>query len=334
MVALDIQSTKLGEAEIREEALVNPIFLGGLDRTGKTLMRLMLSSHPNLAMTRRTYMWSKFYMKFGDLKHPANFDRCLRAMLQSKHVQFLEPDEESIRKVFWLGDPTYPRLFAIIQIHFAYKRGKARWGDQMGMIEVFADPIFSAYPEAKMIHMIRDPRERYREKFKVQTEKIGSLGWETGRWLSSINIAYRNLKMYPENYKIVRYENFMSNPEKVIKRVCEFIGESYDDGMLTMEKAIRFSAKQVPLQNDLHQQRIKNNHSDIVNGKILTNRQLVYIQTTANREMLACDYIVEKLDLSIADKIAYSIIDWPANLAGSIAWKISTKNSLKTMENI
>ena len=74
-----------------------PIFIGGLSFSGKTQLRLLLGTHPNIVITRRTRMWTRFYGRFGDLSRPENFERCLEAMLRNKHICALNPDPARIR---------------------------------------------------------------------------------------------------------------------------------------------------------------------------------------------------------------------------------------------
>ena len=54
-----------------------PVFIGGLERTGTSLLYALLASHPAIAMTRRTNWWTYFYDRFGDLAKDENLDRCL-----------------------------------------------------------------------------------------------------------------------------------------------------------------------------------------------------------------------------------------------------------------
>jgi len=121
----------------------------------------MLASHPHIAMSRRTNLWPKFYQRYGDLSRTDNFQRCLKAMLQYKHITSLKPDADRINTEFQQGEPTYARLFALFEQHNAERLGKPRWGDQTELIERYTDPIMNAYPSAKFIHMIRDPRDQY-----------------------------------------------------------------------------------------------------------------------------------------------------------------------------
>ena len=50
-----------------------PIFIGGLDRCGKTTLRAFLVSHPNISIPAvGSNMWTYFYGQFGDLSDPEN----------------------------------------------------------------------------------------------------------------------------------------------------------------------------------------------------------------------------------------------------------------------
>ena len=58
---------------------LGPIFIGGVERSGTSLLYALLASHPNIAMTRRTNMWPYFYKLYGNLAKPENLDRLLSA---------------------------------------------------------------------------------------------------------------------------------------------------------------------------------------------------------------------------------------------------------------
>ncbi len=220
-----------------------PIFLAGIERSGTSLMYALLASHPAIAMTRRTNLWTYFYNQYGDLSVRENFERCLATMMRYKRLQKLEPDPERIRDEFLKGEPSYPRLFSLLEEHFAEKQGKNRWGDKSLNTERYADEIFSAYPGAKIIHMMRDPRDRYASAAKRWKNMKGKAGAGTAMWLQSTNLARRNQALYPQQYKIVRYESLVTQPEKIMQDVCAYIGEEYDAQMLNMKGSPRLLEK-------------------------------------------------------------------------------------------
>lgn len=292
----------------------DPIFIGGLAHSGKTMMRLVLSSHPNIALTRRTYMWSHLYDRYGDLRHPENFERCLSAMLKNKHMKILNPDPDRIREEFWQGPPTYGRLFSLPPMHFAEKLGKSRWGDQQSLIERFADPIFSSYPRAKMIHMIRDPRDRYEASIATSNHRRGKAGWETARWRYSVNLAKRNVKKYPENYKIVLFETLIAHCEETIREVCAFIDEDFIPEMVTMENAIRFSDPGANRSNTLPRAP--------QNTQAISQREVSFIQKCAKGDMIDLGYSLKRMQLSLRDRFLLYLVDFPANLTATAAWDV------------
>jgi len=164
------------------------VFVGGLDRSGKTYMRFMLESHPDFIFSKRTNMWTRYYKKFGSLDQGENFQRCLDAMAKNKHIQALEPDFGQIRADWQKGPWSYPRLFELIHTQYMARHKKNIWGDQTEFLERYAPQILQAYPGAKFIHLLRDPRDRY-EAILNKSVKRHSPGIATARWLLSASLA-------------------------------------------------------------------------------------------------------------------------------------------------
>jgi hypothetical protein len=289
-----------------------PIIIGGPDRCGKTLLRALLVSHPNIAIPAvGSNYWTFFYGQFGDLGQPENFERCLAAMLRYKHALFLQPDAERIRREFWQGEPTYGHLFALFHQHYAEREGKSRWGDQTGLIERYADQVFAAYPDARMIHMVRDPRDRYEASLALWPKGRMRAGGATARWRYSVRLARRNLRRYPERYKIVRYETLVRDPERTMREVCAFVGEEYAPAMLTLEGAMRFGRE----DDEAREQ-----HDDRARAA-LSPREVAFVQAYARRGMAAYGYQTRPVRLSLGDRLLFYCVDLPANLARAAAWR-------------
>jgi len=303
----------------------SPIFIGGLDNSGKTLLRLSLSSHPNIAMTRRTYMWTRVYNRYGDLRQRENFEACLSGMLGRKDVRALRPDPERIRREFWQGEPTYGRLFAILHEHFAEQLAKPRWGEQEGSLEQYVDEIFAAYPFARVIHMVRDPRNRYEEMLLTTPPKLrlGRVGVNTTDWLRSVRLARRNEQKYPATYRVFRYEDLLSHPEETLRRVCEFIGEDFVPAMITLDGAIRFGSRG-DAAAAAEEWKTDGVEFHPATAQAVSRREAVFMQAIAHHEMAVWGYTSHRIRLSAAEALLYYGIDWPFSIMRMAAWEFST----------
>ncbi len=275
----------------------------------------MLSSHPNICFSRRTNLWTDHDGRYGDLASDANFERCLDALLRSKHVRLLNPDPDRIRREFRQGPAAYARLFALLHEHYAEQQGKPRWGDQTEMIETCAHRIFAAYPSAKMIHMLRDPRDCAAAVLERRSHGKGGVGAVTAAWVHSARFARRNRQRYPGNYLTVRYETLVRQPEQTLRQVCAFIGEDYDPAMPAMDDIPRFRQSTAPGQSPLSDAYIGGFRS------ALPRREAAFIQRYAGAEMLAFGYATEPLRMNAPERAAFWLSDWPVNLLRAAAWR-------------
>jgi hypothetical protein len=322
---LSMANTK-GELQKGASSLNAPIFIGGLANSGKTELRLMLEAHPHLSFTRRTYMWTRFYQRFGDLSHAKNLDRCLEAMMQNKHIRSLESDLERIRREFALGERSYARLFGLFHSHYAERMGKSRWGDQLGSVERFADPIFESFPNAKMIQMIRDPRDVYEEAKARSPQRSGKVGWMLANWLESMRWAKRNQSRYPQGYKVVRYERLMAQPIETLREICAFLGEMFVPEMVnaamlnTTPKASRDSAHDMAQES---YQTIIPSPPNRARRRHLSPREIAFMQQYARQELLSLGYFLEPATLSVRDRFLFTCFDWPVNQVGIFVWQMT-----------
>ncbi len=298
-----------------------PIFVAGLERSGTSLMYALLASHPNIAMTRRTNLWKHFYNQFGDLSRAENLDRCLDKMRHYKRLVVLRPDIDRLRRDFEGGERTYPRLFDLLERQHADGLGRPRWGDKSLNTEYYADPIFAAYPGARILHMMRDPRDRYASSYTRWKVRRGGVGAGTAEWLSSARVAARNERRCPGRYRAVRYEWLASEPEEALKELCEFIGEDFVPEMLSMGDAGRFREQG---SNSSYGQREPGTISTKSIGRfrdVLRPRDIAFMQWLARGEMLSFGYALEPVRLDPSERLTFALRDVPVESAHLIAWR-------------
>jgi len=299
----------------------NPVFVAGLERSGTSLMYALLASHPNISMTRRTNFWRYFVDQYGDLGRDENLDACLQSMRTYKRLVVLDLDFERLRREFVEGPRTYGRLYALLQAQVAERRGKGRWGDKSLNIESYTDRILTDFPEARILHMIRDPRDRLASVLARWRVRRGDIGAGTAAWLWSARLGAQHAASRPESYMVVRYEWLVQAPEAAAREICAFIGEPYSEEMLTMEGAGRF--RDIGSNSSYGARAVGAISTDSI-GKykeVLAPRQIAFIQAAAGSELSALGYDLDPVEMSAGERLRFSAADRPYHRAVMAAWR-------------
>jgi hypothetical protein len=297
-----------------------PIFIAGLERSGTSLIYALLGSHPNISMTRRTNFWRFFNKRFGDLSKPENLELCMQQLRRYRRVQVLRPDFDRLRQEFEQGDLTYPRLFALLERQHAERAGKPRWGDKSLYTERFVREVFAGFPSAQILHIIRDPRDRYASVVRRWKGGKGRVGAATATWVASIALAERNRARYPGRYMIVRYESLATQPEETLQEICSFIGEAYSPAMLQMNSAATFRDAG---GNSSYGKREAGRVTANSVGRfrdVVPSREIAFMQAVAGRRMRTCGYELEPIHWTLAERLRFLAVDCPMNFARMAGW--------------
>lgn len=305
--------------------MTGPILVTGADRSGTTLLYMLLASHPRIMMVRRTNLWRWFDGKFGDLSDPGNLARCLDVMVRYERLSALSPDPATIIPEFKAGKPTYGRLFEILFSQQAARLGVPRWGDKSLHTELSADRVFSEWPGARMIQVVRDPRDRYVSvlgRADVGTSRNISI---VARWLRSTRAAIRNMERYPDRYMVVRYEDIVAEPEARTRRVCEFVGEEFVPSMLDMRGGDQRSREGGNSSFDELAPGVISTRSVGRYKTMLPARQIAFIETVCGSLMDEFGYASDSPELNAADKLRHlgDVIDGAVRIP---AWLVRERS--------
>lgn len=298
------------------------VYVGGLDRSGKTTLSAYLTSHSRIAIPPvGSNMWTYFYRQYGNLARAKNLDRCLIALLSYKHVKFLQPDVARIRREFQDGPPTYARLFQLFLGHYAEREGKARWGAQTGLIERYIPELIESYEGVRIVHMLRDPRDRYLASLELWPDGKGRAGGATARWQYSTRLAERYAARYPAQFLIVRFEDLITSTEPTLQLVCAFLREDFEPQMLEMAGAPRHrdrlaSAATLPT----HREMLSTEHIGRFRGR-LPSAELAFMQLRAGRRMKRHRYQLERVSLTARSVVHFVLVDWPSQMLRLVAWR-------------
>lgn len=209
-----------------------PIFIVGGPRSGTTLLRNMLNRHPALAICRETSFYHYVYIRrrnFGSLSDLRNRERLVKEYLATDRIRSLQMDLPALQQTLLAEGTSYDAFFASLVRFYARSQGKKRGGEKTPHHALFTETLCEWYPDATVIHVLRDPRDVVASLQRMPWGPNSVLG-NTHLWLRH-NLAARRSRLRPQYLK-VRYEQLVARPEEELKRICSFVGEEYSPAML------------------------------------------------------------------------------------------------------
>lgn len=211
-------------------------FIVGTGRCGTTLLQSMLTSHPNLVIPPETHFFAKFdpARRFSDPLRLEDVSAYLAFCRDDRYWRELGVDEAALEDRLRRGPRDARSIFLWILRHLAGSGGAGeRIGEKTPRHARCVDRIVSLFPEARFIHIYRDPRD--------VVVSLRAMEW---RFSDSVLLNARSCRktydslladaarLGPERYTSVRYETMVAEPEAELRRLCVFLDEPFDQAML------------------------------------------------------------------------------------------------------
>lgn len=209
-----------------------PVFIVGSPRSGTNLLRNLLNRHPSLAICHETRFYGYVYKRryaFGNLRDPKNRRRLVEQYLSTERIGRLGLDLERLGDRLLREADSYRALFTCILECYAESNGKLRLGEKTPHHALFTETLSDWYPGAKIIHLLRDPRDAVASLKRMHWAPNAILE-NAGIWLV-FNRAARRSRHLP-GYLPVHYETLVTQPEQELTRICVHLEEQYSSEML------------------------------------------------------------------------------------------------------
>jgi hypothetical protein len=94
------------------------------------------------------------------------------------------------------------------------------------------DEILAAYPKAKFVHILREPKNAISSLLKTPFVPTRWLVWHCARWNATLGYVGRFAANNPDALLTVKYEDVVGNGAITVAKVCEFLGIAYREAML------------------------------------------------------------------------------------------------------
>lgn len=227
--------------EIRMIDSIPMHFVLGKERSGTTLLQLMLNAHSNIIAPPESRFIILLYYRYGKTKkwtEKVVTDFCNDLFKEGLFRNFWGIEKTELQSVLMDAKEqlTFPLLCKIIfRISSPGKNEVRIFFDKNPLYYYFLGELNQLFPEAKYIHLVRDYRANLVSHRRVFTVKRGTdIAY---RWMKVNRLIEEAKQKYPGKYFTIKYETLVSEPEESMKQVCQFLNLSYDKNMVENHQA-------------------------------------------------------------------------------------------------
>jgi len=236
-----------------------PIFILGMHKSGTSLLRSLFNGHSQLYTIpiESHYFQNMKYWVDNEYRfqRPEKLtrDEIVQSFCQWIHIcntsedQFGDSiarglfDEQKFRDYFSSIRKDYDDKKRI-EIYFEaihYSVTGKKLSNRIRIVEKsventeFAEELSMLFPEARFIHIIRNP---YANMVSLRKYKSIDFGFPIMRrvirtFYNNYYYLYRNQRTI-KNYYVLQYENLVSNPRKELQQICNFLDIKFEETLL------------------------------------------------------------------------------------------------------
>jgi hypothetical protein len=225
-----------------------PVFICGHPKSGTSLVRSLLDSHPQLVVyPEETLFFRRFLPQARGLgldEKLALADRLLIHLFEWNLIDppphqagmldrdYTDVSYEAVRQAMrdriaeqyrHDGDLLCAAVLAFGEVSGQLTERTTRWAEKTPYTEHAAEQILTWWPEALFIHVVRDPRDNYLSYRRKHPE------WSPATfgvsWSRSTRAGLTHQKAYGRGrYWVLRYEQLTHSPEETLEAMRQFVG--------------------------------------------------------------------------------------------------------------
>jgi hypothetical protein len=231
------------------------VFVCGHRKSGTTMLANLLDGHPKLAVYPIDL--ALLYAYFPEFMRTHHGPDELRARLATvlfadlrQRIDARLLDVDRLEREFFDGLPDEALLrpdILIARLMAAFCKVSGAGAKQWGVfketsIEIYAQEILGWFPEARFIHLVRDPRDNFAALATGVDRYYSRLGEDHNRTLASllnrVGIGFRmaqenNEQLGAGRYHVLRFEDLTAAPERSMQAIADFLGIDMQPGLLT-----------------------------------------------------------------------------------------------------
>ncbi len=218
-----------------------PFFIVGNDRSGTTMLRLILDRGPDVAIPPESMFLTDVTLPGGD---GGAWDEDAAQLLmqrvwQHPKVRLWDLPGPAPRMPRGLSPEAARRCVLAAPFEaYARRHGKLRWADKTPHYVHHVDELLEIWPAARFVVLVRDGRD---VALSLRGMPFGpNNAWAAAQWWArGIRAGALAAERHPDQVRTVRYEDLVRDPAAEVSALCAFLELRYCDEMLALEHGDR-----------------------------------------------------------------------------------------------
>ena len=236
-----------------DPSLLRPFFIVGADRSGTTMLRLMLNQHAELLVPQETWFMIDLMneLPLTDPLTELQKQRAYELIVTHKRWSDLGiRDYDLAIGIETLAQPTLGALLETVFGQLLNRTTKRRWGDKTPEYVIEIARLHEVFPQAQFIHVIRDARDvclsLLRKRWRgTRTPNVARF------WANYVHRGITAGRSLPDKlYLEIHYESLVQNTVNTLGSVCEFLGVDFNPAMMFFYESANENI--APWERDLH----------------------------------------------------------------------------------
>ncbi len=314
-------SKPISAEEIKKIGSIPMNFVVGKERSGTTLLQVMLNTHPNIIAPPETRFLMLLSSRYGKVKkwtEPIITNFCNDLFREKLFSNFWKVNKEELRRYCMAAKDfiTYPLICKIVFYLENPQKTVQLFFDKNPIYYYFLPELNELFPEAKYIHIVRDYRANivsHRHVFTIKQSADISF-----RWTKVNQLIEKAKSIYPQKFFTLKYEALVSDTANSLQEVCTFLGVPFEEKM-----AAEHTSGIYDTFNSNIKEGFRKIHGNVF--KPITSSYVDEWRTTLTPEDI---YTAE----SVAGKYAEKMYDYEMTMpekSASIGSSVTTKMKLK-----
>jgi hypothetical protein len=210
------------------EKRIDPVFIGGCDRSGTTLLGSVLGSHHSILCVPEAQFKYELFVLASQNNKNIDIEKITDFLVRNWRLGLWGITEEIKNKFQKSGAEDIASILRWLSARYGQKIGKTKFSQWIDHTPSNLRHIFQLldyFPDARFIHIVRDGRAIAASSSFSHLEWGPNTPLEAARfWLEKISygLAAENT-IGPERVIRIRYEDLLLQMNKTLERICDFL---------------------------------------------------------------------------------------------------------------